>query len=248
MNPTSDTLIEGMVRSTALAIHDAEGRLDRIMEQMPIDDPRVEDEDAPTAEERAECREAAARLDAWNEQRCAAREGLSAATRAHCDALRLAGRADCDDEDRAAVISGWVLHRGAESVAVTPHATTHALSATGRVTARPVSRARSPQRRRAQVRSSSRGGDSGDDSGGSDDGPGGEDGQPGEHAGRVALVLLRSGYRYEGHVAIDSHGWVHLTAGRMKIGQGDYVSYRSVLDQSWPRQKVEWVRWIEDAR
>ena len=57
------------------------------------------------------------------------------------------------------------------------------------------------------------------------------------------MILLTSGYVYEGRVELTEH-WVHFS-GRRRVGHGEFVEYRRADDHTWPLRKIESIRWLD---
>lgn len=156
---TRDPFIDRLVQSSALAVHDAEHRLDEVWAQQP-EAPRIADENTVTAEEAAAIRAYLPRADAWAEQRDAARADVAHARAAHADAVRLATGQTVSPEG-ASVVAHGVNRAGAGALSPHPRPSSPpAPSPPARPRARGAGR---PRARRASSSSATAGQDPGDD-------------------------------------------------------------------------------------
>jgi hypothetical protein len=151
-----DPLLDQWVQGTALNVHDASERLERVEAQSP-EPPPIADPESPTADERASIEDYATRFSAWQDQRAKAKGDLADARRAHADAQRLANGLDLTPHGSEAS-AGAVVRRGATSVRCAP-ATPAALATPTLV----APRMRSRERRERHVARATSSSDSGDD-------------------------------------------------------------------------------------
>lgn len=108
-------LISRWLQRAALAVHDAEQRLDRVVDQAP-GSPEIGDPEAVTNDERDAIRLYLARFDAWRDQREAAKADVNDARRRHADAYRLATGLQIDEIDSSVLAFAVGCHGAGEVV------------------------------------------------------------------------------------------------------------------------------------